>query len=145
MLPLEIAVLQFLDECQKQGLVWAVRLPKTIFAGHKKLPLDLKSDFMKADLFLGDRNNLNHLMLPVEAKPFQAELAVLFGRNLLFSQFSRGRLLRLLPTNQWIQPIIKQRTTNHHDWKKQIAGHYGKKLIEVYEKAKKSRDSNFLL
>lgn len=145
LLPLEIAVLQFLDECQKQGLIWAVRLPEAIFAGHKKFPLDLKSDFMKADLFLGDRNNLNNFMLPVEAKSFQAALAVLFGRNLLFAQFSRGRLLRLLPTNQWIQPIIKQRTTDDHGWEKQLSDQYGEQLIAAYEKAKQSRDSNFLL
>ena len=39
---------------------------------------------MQADLFLGNRNNLNALLLPVEAKDFQTELARLFGRNLLF-------------------------------------------------------------
>ena len=137
LLPLEISVLQFLNECQKQGLIWAIRLPEAIFASHKKLPLNLKSDFMEADLFLGDRNNLNNFMLSVEAKLFQTELAVLFGRNLLFSQFSRGHLLRLLPTNQWIQPIIEQRAADNQEWKNQIASYYGEQLIEAYETEKK--------
>ena len=132
----EIAVLQFLDACQKRGMIWAVRLPEDIFAARKKLSLDLKSDFMQSDLFLGNRNNLNTMLLAVEAKKFQNELAVLFGRNLLFSQFARGRLLRLLPTNQWIQPIIKSEAHKEKDWEKQIAKKYGAQLLEVYEKGK---------
>lgn len=131
--PLEIAVLQFLDECQKQGLIWAVRLPEEIFAARKQVPLDLKRDFMKADLFLGNRNNLNHLLLPIESKKLQSELAVLFGRNLLFSQFARGPMLRLLPTNQWIQPIIKQESSDHSNWKKRIAEEYGQSVLEIYK------------
>lgn len=135
--PSEIAVLQFLDACQKQGMIWAVRLPEQIFAARKQLSLDLESDFIETDLFLGNRNNLNAMLLPVEAKDYQAELATLFGRNLLFSQFARGRLLRLLPTNQWIQPIIEYGETKGSDWKKQLANDYGQQLLDVYEKGKK--------
>lgn len=76
------------------------------------------------------------MLLSVEAKEYQAELAVLFGRNLLFSQFTRGRFLRLLPTNQWIQPIIEYGTVTGSDWKKQIANEYGQQLLDVYEKGK---------
>ena len=132
----EIAVLQFLDACQKQGMIWAVRLPEEIFAARKQLPLNLETDFVQTDLFLGNRNNLNALLLPVEAKDFQAELARLFGRNLLFSQFARGRLLRLLPTNQWIQPIIKSGATQGCSFKKQLANKYGQELLDIYKKGK---------
>lgn len=132
----EVAVLQFLDECQKRGLIWAIHLPEEIFAARKQVPLDLNSDFMEAELFLGNRNNLNHLMLPVESKEFQTELAVLFGRNLLFSQFSRGHMLRLLPTNQWIQPIINQASENSNNWEKRMVNGYGQRLMDVYEEAK---------
>lgn len=133
---LEIAVLRFLDACQKQNMIWAVRLPENIFAARKEIPFDLKSDFIEANLFLGDRNNFNTMLLPVEAKKYQSELAVLFGRNLLFSQFTRGRFLRLLPTNQWIQPIIESEKVKENDWKEQIANEYGQQLIDVYEKGK---------
>lgn len=131
---LEVAVLQFLDECQKLGLVWAVRLPDEIFAAKKEIPLELEKEFIKAELFLIDRNNSNTLLLPVESKQFQAALAILFGRNLLFSQFSRGRILRLLPTNQWIQPIIEREGSS--DWKERIEKEYGTHVIEAYEEGK---------
>jgi len=135
---LEIAVLQFLDACQKEGMIWAIRLPSEVFAARKQLTFDLKQDFLETDLFLGNRNNLNTLLLPVEAKKYQAELGLLFGRNLLFSQFARGDLLRLLPTNQWIQPLIEYGKDQAQDWQEQIASEYGKQLLEVYEKGKKS-------
>ncbi|SHE71356.1 hypothetical protein SAMN02745249_00995 [Atopostipes suicloacalis DSM 15692] len=135
--PSEIAILQFLDACQKQGMIWAVRLPEKIFAARKQITLDLKNDFIETDLFLGNRNNLNTMLLPVEAKEYQAELAVLFGRNLLFSKFARSRLLRLLPTNQWIQPVIKSGITKGKDWKEQIANVYGQELLNVYKKGEK--------
>lgn len=133
----EIAVLQFLDACQKQGMIWAIRLPEKTFAARKQISFDLEADFIETDLFLGNRNNLNAVLLPVEAKEYQVELAVLFGRNLLFSQFARSRLLRLLPTNQWIQPIIKYGKMEGSDWKKRIASEYGQQLLDVYEQAKK--------
>jgi len=135
---LEIAVLQFLDACQKEGMIWAVRLPTEVFAARKQLSFELKQDFLETDLFLGDRNNLNTLLLPVEAKEYQAELGILFGRNLLFSQFARGDLLRLLPTNQWIQPLIEYGKDQEQDWQEQIASEYGEQLLEAYEKGKKS-------
>ena len=118
-------------------MIWAVRLPEKIFAARKQITLDLKNDFIETDLFLGNRNNLNTMLLPVEAKEYQAELAVLFGRNLLFSQFARSRLLRLLPTNQWIQPVIKSGITKGKDWKEQIANVYGQELLNVYKKGEK--------
>src|SRR5699024_5896678 len=59
---LEIAALQFLDACQKQGMVWAVRLPEEIFAARKQLSFDLKNDFIETDLFLGNRNNIYKIL-----------------------------------------------------------------------------------
>ncbi len=89
-------------------------------------------------LILLEVNNSGTLLLPVEAKKYQAKLGLLFGRNLLFSQFARGDLLRLLPTNQWIQPLIEYGKDQAQDWQEQIASEYGKQLLEVYEKGKKS-------
>jgi len=134
MTAIELAILHLVDECQKNGIIWAVRLPEEIFSAKKQLPLDLNKEFIEADLFVGSRNNLNSLLLPVHSKKFQLQIAKLFGRNLLFSQFSGHFLLKLLPTNQWIQPIIEKEITIHN-WKKIIADEYGQELIDVCEKA----------
>jgi len=131
---IDLAILHLIDECQQNGIIWAVRLPEKIFSAKKQIPLDLNKEFMEADLFIGSRNNLNSLLLPVYSKKFQSQLAKLFGRNLLFSQFSGHSLLKLLPTNQWIQPIIEKEPTIHH-WKKIIADEYSQKLVDVCEKA----------
>lgn len=129
-----LAILQLIDECQQHGIIWAVRLPEEIFAAKKQMPLDLNKEFMETDLFLGSRNNLNSLLVSVHSKKFQLQLAKIFGRNLLFSQFSGHSLLKLLPTNQWIQPII-QRETSSSNWKEIIADEYGQSLIDTCEKA----------
>jgi hypothetical protein len=133
---LEKAVLQFIDACQREGMVWTLRLPEEHAVAPKERPLDLNSDFTEMPLFLGNRNNPNKLLLSVKAKEFQTELGLLFGRNLLFSQFARGQLLRLLPTNQWIQLIIAEGTTKKSNWKKQISKEYEQELLDVYEKGK---------
>lgn len=138
---LEVAILKFLDACQRHNLVWAVRLPEEIFAGKKKIPLDLENEFMTFDLYLGDRNNFNNLLLYVDSKEFQKQLAVLLGRNLLFSQFTRGSMLRLLPTNQWIQPIIKDTQTDENNWEEQISAEFGSELIEIYKKGKNDKNN----
>lgn len=130
----QLAILHLLDKCQQNGLVWAIRLPEEIFAAFKKNPLDLKTDFMKAELFLADRNNVNALLLPFDIPHFQAQLANLYGRNLLFSQFSRHRLLKLLPTNQWIQPML-QKEDAYFDWQQLITYIYGHNFYQNYQKA----------
>ncbi|AYW45702.1 hypothetical protein [Tetragenococcus koreensis] len=130
----ELAILHMLDECQQKGLVWAVRLPEEIFAAFKKKSLNLQTDFMEAELFLTNRNNVNTLLLPFDAFHFQAQLARLYGRNLLFSQFSRHHLLKLLPTNQWIQPILKEEQVDF-DWQRLIMHNYGKDFYQRYQKA----------
>lgn len=131
---IDSALLQLVDECQQHGIIWAVRLPEEIFSARKQVPLDLNKEFISTDLFLTSRNNVNSLLLPVYSKKLQSQLAKLFGWNLLFSQFSRHSLLRLLPTNQWIQPIIKKETSTIN-WKEIIANEYGQSVIDACEKA----------
>ncbi|MDN6639575.1 MAG: hypothetical protein L0L10_02215 [Tetragenococcus sp.] len=130
----DIAVLSLLDQCQQKGLVWAVRLPEEIFAAFKKRPLDLQTDFMEAELFLTNRNNVNSFLLPIHLSCFQAQLAQLYGRNLLFSQFARHHLLKLLPTNQWVQPVLQKEQTNF-DWQQLIIHNYG---TDFYQKCQKA-------
>lgn len=108
----ELTVLRLLYELQQKGLVFAIHLKAATFLAFKAQPLDLQTDFMLADLFLTQRNNVNKLKIPVTNQTFQQKLALLFGRNLLFSQFSRHHLLKLLPTNQWIQPVLRQADLN---------------------------------
>lgn len=130
----ELAVLELLDSCQQNGLVWAVRLPEAIFTAFKKRPLDLQKDFMQAELFLTNRNNVNALLLPFTTSYFQDQLAKLYGRNLLFSQFSRHHLLKLLPTNQWIQPMLKKEQ-KLLDWRQQIIYDYGEDFYQKCQQA----------
>lgn len=125
----DIAILYLLDKCQKNGLVWAVRLPEEIFAAFKKRPLDLQVDFMKAELFLTNRNNVNSFLLSVQNHDFHKQLAKLYGENLLFSQFSRHHLLKLLPTNQWVQPMLKKEPTIIN-WKQFIIYYYGQDFYQ---------------
>lgn len=131
---IDLAILQLIDECQQHGLVWAVRLPEELFAAKKQIPLDLNEEFLEADLFLGSRNNLNSLLFPVHSKKFQSQLAKFFGSNLLFSQFSGHSLLKLLPTNQWVQPILNKEI-DIGNWKEIIADEYGQSLMDVCEEA----------
>lgn len=130
----ELAVLELLDNCQQNGLVWAVRLPEEIFTAFKKQPLDLQKDFMQAEVFLTNRNNVNALLLPFTNPCFQAQLAKLYGRNLLFSQFSRHYLLKLLPTNQWIQPML-EKEQKLLDWRQQITRDYGEDFYQRCQQA----------
>ncbi|GAA5421978.1 hypothetical protein KV134_10260 [Tetragenococcus halophilus] len=130
----ELAVLELLDSCQRNGLVWAVRLPEEIFTAFKKRPLDLQKDFMQAEVFLTNRNNVNALLLPFTIPCFQAQLAKLYGRNLLFSQFSRHHLLKLLPTNQWIQPML-EKEQKLLDWRQQIIYDYGEDFYQRCQQA----------
>ncbi|MEL5941113.1 hypothetical protein WN865_16495, partial [Tetragenococcus halophilus] len=130
----ELAVLELLDSCQRNGLVWAVRLPEEIFTAFKKQPLDLQKDFMQAEVFLTNRNNVNALLLPFTIPCFQAQLAKLYGRNLLFSQFSRHHLLKLLPTNQWIQPML-EKEQKLLDWRQQIIYDYGEDFYQRCQQA----------
>ncbi|GAA3010707.1 hypothetical protein [Tetragenococcus solitarius] len=130
----QLAILYLLDKCQQNGFVWAIRLPEEIFEAFKKQPLDLRTDFMKTELFLTDRNNVNSFLQLFNNSHFQAQLAILYGRNLLFSQFSRHRLLKLLPTNQWIQPMLQKEKASS-DWQPQIIYDYGKDFYQNLQKA----------
>ena len=72
--------------------------------------------FMTQDFYLGKRNNLNHLLLPIKDEEFQKIVARLYGRNFLFSQFSGHSLLKLLPTNQWILPVLSDLDQKNTNW-----------------------------
>jgi len=130
----DVAILHLLDKCQQNGLVWAVRLPEGIFAAFKKRPLDLQTDFKKAELFLTNRNNVNSFLLPVNNIDFQEQLAKLYGQNLLFSQFSRHHLLKLLPTNQWIQPMLEKEPIVSN-WGQLINYYYGQEFYQKIQSA----------
>lgn len=131
----ELAVLELLDSCQRNGLVWAVRLPEEIFTAFKKNVLWIcKKISCKPKFFLTNRNNVNALLLPFTIPCFQAQLAKLYGRNLLFSQFSRHHLLKLLPTNQWIQPML-EKEQKLLDWRQQIIYDYGEDFYQRCQQA----------
>ena len=127
--PIEIATLYFLINLEGSGLVCAVSLPPEIAAQHKALPLDLTEEFVHLPLYLGRRNNLNHLLLPVNEFKFNKIIARLYGRNFLFSQFNGHGLLKLLPTNQWISSIITSRDRQRKDWRKIFANHFSDPVL----------------
>ncbi|MCD2257138.1 hypothetical protein ACNAN0_08180 [Agrilactobacillus fermenti] len=102
------AILQYCLFLERKRLVWYIRLPIVIAQHHKQRPIDLKTDFPKAHLLLGDRNNPNKGLKCLDSPDFQSRLGQLYGQNLLFSQFSSHQLLALLPTNQWVQKILQQ-------------------------------------
>lgn len=111
----EISILNFLISLEQRGLICVLRLPAKISSSHKSLPLNL-SMFMTQDFYLGQRNNLNHLLLPIKDEEFQKIVARLYGRNFLFSQFSGHSLLKLLPTNQWILPVLSDLDQKNTNW-----------------------------
>ncbi|GBG94169.1 hypothetical protein LFYK43_06280 [Ligilactobacillus salitolerans] len=117
----ELCLLKFLLELEKKGLICALSLPSAIAKAHKSLSFDLNSDFLAAPLYLGKRNNLNQLLLPVNDPEFQKALAILYGRNFFFSQFNGHHLLKLLPTVQWILPILTQKLSETLDWQSYLS------------------------
>lgn len=129
----EVVLLQLVFRLQQKGMVFAVHLEAEIFLAFKAQSLDLQTDFKAADLFLTHRNNVNKVKIPILNPAFQQTLAILFGRNLLFSQFSRQRLLKLLPTNQWIQPILAEEKTCWN-WKEKIIACFGQNFYDSCQK-----------
>jgi hypothetical protein len=127
---LDIALLRLLTTLERHKLIWFIKMTETVASAHKAVPLDLKADFNRAQLYLGDRNNANALLIPVKVPAFQKQLAVLYGQNLLFSQFTKHELMKLLPTNQWIQPMLAGVSENN-DWQSEVAGAYGEDFVQL--------------
>ncbi len=129
----DIAVLNLLIALEHHKLIWFIRMVPDIAKAHKDKLFDLKSDFLDCQLLLGDRNNANNLLLPVDVPAFQHQLATYFGENLLFSQFTKHSLLKLLPTNQWIQPMLDEQG-NDGEWENEIRNAYGDDFVELCQR-----------
>lgn len=127
---IDIVTLRLILHLEQHQLIWLVQLSPTIAKAYKNQQLDLQADFLSAKLLLGNMNNSSLQLVPVNQPLFQQRLGQYFGRNLLFSQFTSHRLLRLLPTNQWIRPLLQvlpptpQLTT-------QLAAAYGTDFVRV--------------
>ncbi len=128
--PTDIATFKLLTDLERHHLIWYLRLPETIAAAHKAQRFDLKVDFPKLELMLGDRNNANHQLRPIRNSVFQKILARDFGRNFCFSQFTKHNLLKLLPTNQWLRPI-QQVQPAPNDWQDLLINRFGSKFVEI--------------
>ncbi|KRL05096.1 hypothetical protein [Liquorilactobacillus oeni] len=126
----DLALLKMLLFMEHYRVVWLIKIPEAIAKGHKKVPFDLKKNFLAAELFLGSRNNSNRLLKPIEQPALEKRLAFYFGANLLFAQYTRHRLLRLLPTNQWLQPILSTQPLNS-DWVLKLETVYGAEFLRT--------------
>lgn len=113
----EIAIMNFLLTLEQQGLICVLHLPDEIAADHKARPLNVGTALIQYFFYLGKRNNLNHLLLPIKDKKFRQIIARLYGRNFLFSQFAGHNLLKLLPTNQWITPVLSDLNKRNSNWR----------------------------
>ncbi|MFT8398016.1 MAG: hypothetical protein ABF676_06450 [Schleiferilactobacillus harbinensis] len=122
-------------------LVWLVQMTPAIAASHKGRSFDLQNDFRRLPLFLGDRNNVNNLLVPVSAPAFQDKLIDFFGANLLFSQFSSHYMLKLLPTIQWLKPMLAADARIVH-WPPQLAAAYGKDFMTTVAQTIHRADHN---
>jgi len=111
----ELATLHFLMYLEQQGLVCVLHLPNKI-ENHKNSKIDIDKELKQNYFFIGNRNNLNHLLLPVTDHNFQKVISQLYGRNFLFSQFNGHDLLKLLPTNQWIKPVLADLQPENWKW-----------------------------
>ena len=134
--PIDTAVLNLLVEFEKHDLVLMVQLPEHLSDTHKEIPMNLQTDFPKFHLLLSDRNNVNKLHLPINNPKFQQPLALYYGRNFLFSQFTAHHLMKLLPTNQWLQPILNAQPVTD-DWQQLITYEYGPEIIYAWKQAVK--------
>lgn len=139
--PLELAVLRQLLVLADHKLVWLVQMTPAIAASHKGRSFDLQNDFRRLPLFLGDRNNVNNLLVPVSAPAFQDKLIDFFGANLLFSQFSSHYMLKLLPTIQWLKPMLAADARIVH-WPPQLAAAYGKNFMTTVAQTIHRADHN---
>lgn len=121
---IDLSTLKLLTELERHQLIWFIQMAPQIAEAHKHRRFDLATDFSRTFLMLGDRNNASHLLVKVISPDFHQKLAQYFGRNLLFSQFTRHQLLKLLPTNQWIQSIMAA-STIPTDWRQTLELAYG--------------------
>jgi len=132
--PIDIMTLRLLLHLEQHQLIWLVQLSPAIAKAYKNQQLDLQADFPHAKLLLGNMNNSSLQLVPVHQAQFQARLSQYFGRNLLFSQFTSHQLLRLLPTNQWIRPLLQVLPPTPH-LEAQLAAMYGTSFVRVYVEA----------
>lgn len=116
-------------------LVFMLRLTPAMASAHKNRTFDLQRDFAGLPLFLGDRNNSNDLLLPIHDPLLQWHLILFYSENLLFTQFSSHRLIKLLPTAQWLQTLLA--TTEHPvPWPLAIATTFGTPILTAFHRAR---------
>lgn len=128
------ALLVMLLKMERQQLTWFVRLPDHIATQHKGASLDLKTNFQRLPLFIGNRNNVNTFLKPMSSVLLQQKLATMYGQNLLFSQFKAHHLLALLPTNQWLQPVLATVSVPLH-WQRVLRSALGHAFWQAYQAA----------
>ncbi|ERL64109.1 hypothetical protein [Schleiferilactobacillus shenzhenensis] len=132
--PLELAILKQMLVLADRDLVWLLQLTPAIAASHKGRSFDLQNDLRRLPLLLGDRNNVNNFLTPVSAPGFQDRIIDFFGANLLFAQFSAHHLLKLLPTIQWVKPILAA-DPRRVNWQVLLASTYGQHFMAVTAQA----------
>lgn len=130
----DIITLRLILHLEQHQLIWLVQLSPAIAKAYKNQRLDLEDDFPSSKLLLGNMNNSSLQLVPVEQPAFQARLGQYFGRNLLFSQFTSHQLLRLLPTNQWIRPLLAVLPPTPQ-LEQQLASTYGTDFVRIYVEA----------
>ncbi|WP_338209680.1 hypothetical protein [Lactiplantibacillus paraxiangfangensis] len=130
----DVITLRLILHLEQHQLIWLVQLSPVIAKAYKNHRLDLHDDFPSAKLLLGNMNNSSLQLVPVKQPVFQARVGKYFGRNLLFSQFTSHQLLRLLPTNQWIRPLLKELPPTP-SLEQQLAATYGTDFVRIYVEA----------
>jgi len=130
----DIITLRLILHLEQYQLIWLIQLAPDIAKAYKNQQLDLHDDFSHAKLLLGNMNNSSLQLVPVKQPVFQSRLGQCFGRNLLFSQFTSHRLLRLLPTNQWIRPLLAELPSTPN-LEQQLSGAYGTDFVRIYVEA----------
>lgn len=130
----DIITLRLILHLEQHQLIWLVQLSPVIARAYKNQRLDLHADFPSAKLLLGNMNNSSLQLVPVTQPAFQERLGKYFGRNLLFSQFTSHKLLRLLPTNQWIRPLLRELPPTPN-LEQQLAVAYGTDFVRIYVEA----------
>lgn len=125
----QLAILKQSLALSQAGLIWFLRMPETMAQAHKKRSYSLARNFRKLPLYLGWRNNFHRLLLPFDCPRFLSSLLDLFGKNFWFGQFSSQQMLKLLPTRQWIEPVLKQEQPLC--WQKEIAKNLGSDFLKM--------------
>jgi len=130
----DIITLRLILHLEQYQLIWLIQLAPDIAKAYKNQRLDLHDDFSHAKLLLGNMNNSSLQLVPVKQPAFQSRLGQCFGRNLLFSQFTSHHLLRLLPTNQWIRPLLATLPPTPN-LEQQLSQAYGTDFVRIYVEA----------